>query len=252
MANMSLQTVERAFMVLELIAAKPMTQQQLEAATGLNRSTVRRLVYTLQEQKYIDKDPYSSNYTLGLKVVELSSMKLNQVELKTEAMPFLRELSSKLNQTCHMGILSDERVVYIEKLEPLQSIRMFSAIGKRVPVHSSSLGKVLLTSLDDDMILKLLNKRGLPRFTPKTITDPEQLLKEIHQAKINGYAVDNEENEENIWCIAVPVFDYRNEVIAAISTSGKHHDFIDNPNSQIITIMKQASYSISQRMGYKG
>jgi len=250
MDNMNLQTVERALVVLELIAQQPLTPQALESALGLNRTTVARLIYTLASRGYIERDGRANRYKLGLKVVELGSIRLNQVELKTEASVYLRELSNKLNQVCHMGILSDGDVVYIDKVEPINTIRMFSQIGKRVPVHSTSLGKSLLSGIDDDKIIEILKDKGMQSFTPNTHTDIETMILEIARVRKNGYGVDDEENEDHIWCVSAPIKDYRNKIIAAISTSGHNRDSIKNSKSKEVILIKETAAKISKRMGY--
>lgn len=249
MENMTLQTVERALMVLELVATQPKSQKELEEITGFNRSNVRRLVFTLMDNGYIEKDESTKRYKLGLKVVELSSLRLNQVELKTEAVPFLRELSFKTNQVCHMGIYSQGEVVYIEKIQPVNSISMFSSIGKRLPVYSSSMGKVLLSQFDDNEIVNILKSIEINQLTKNTLTDIEKILIEVQQTRLNGYAVDDEENETNIFCIGAPVYDYRNKIIAAISTSGNSKEYLQD-GSEMIELVKNTAQEISKRIGY--
>lgn len=182
MKNMILQTVERALNIVEMIAERPMTQKELENATGFNRTTLSRLLFTLSSRKYIQKDIDTGRYKVGLKVVEIGSVRLNQIELKTEALPYLRELSQSVSRVCHMGILSQSEVVYIEKIEPLTSIRMFSGIGKRVPVHSTSLGKALLFDKSDSEILDILGEKKMQKFTDNTISDTNTFLKEMNKA----------------------------------------------------------------------
>lgn len=250
MENMTLQTVERALNILEMIAERPMTQKEMEMETGLNRTTISRLLSTLAKRKYIEKDPSGGRYKIGLKVVELGSVMLNQVELKTEALPYLRELTQNVGRVCHMGILSQGEVVYIEKIEPMTSIRMFSGIGKRVPVHSTSLGKVLLMDKSEVEILSILKDKGMQKFTENTITDIEDFQEEMKTVKKRGYAFDNGENEPGIYCVAAPIRDYRNKVVAAISTTGRDGSFVDNQESEIIRAVKRTAAEISKKMGY--
>ena len=165
MENMTLQTVERALMILELVSTQPKSQKELEEITGFNRSNVRRLVFTLLKNGYIEKSASTNKYKLGLKLVELSSLRLNQVELKTEAVPFLRELSMQTNQVCHMSIYSHGEVVYIEKIQPINSISMFSSIGKRLPVYNSSMGKVLLSQFTDEEVVSILKSIEIKKIT---------------------------------------------------------------------------------------
>ncbi len=249
MENMTLQTVERALMVLEIVAVEPKSQKELEEITGFNRSNVRRLAFTLMDNGYIEKDANTNKYKLGLKVVELSSIRLNQVEIKTEAQPFLRELSMKTNQVCHMGTYADGEVVYIEKIQPINNISMFSSIGRRLPVYSSSMGKVLLTQFTDSEIRDILESVDIHKMTAKTFADVDDIINEVNKARVDGYAVDDEENESNIFCIGAPIYDYRNKLVAAISTSGNNEEYLAE-GSEIIESVKSTAYEISKRLGY--
>jgi len=250
MNSLTLQTVEKAIKILEIISIEPKSQNELEKISGFNRSSVRRIVYTLMDNGYVEKNENTGKYKIGLKVVELSSIRLNQVELKTEAAPILRELSLRTNQVCHMGIYSDYEVVYIDKVQPINSISMFSSIGKRLPVYSSSLGKVLLSEFSDHEILDILNSIKLLKKTQNTLVHANDILAEIKRVQTAGNAVDNEENEKGIFCIGAPIYDYRKKIIAAISTSGNNREYIKD-GSEIIDLVKTASYEISKRLGYK-
>lgn len=250
MNNMTLQTVDRAMALLEMLAIQPMSISELEVKTGLNRTTVTRLVQTLAAREYIEKAEQSNRYRIGLKVVEIGSIRLNQMELKTEAIPFLRELSQKLNQVCHMGQLSHGEVVYIEKIEPIASIRMYSAIGKRVPMHTTALGKMLASGLTDDEILSILGKREMRRYTEHTIVEEQVYLEEIARVRTQGFAMDNAENEADIYCIAAPVRDYRGSIIAAISTTNTTDR--RQSDADVIDRVKNTGLQISKRMGYGG
>lgn len=250
MENMILQTVDRALAILEMIAQKPMSQKELEAETGLNRTTLSRLLFTLSDRKYIQKDEITKRYKIGFKVVDISSHMINQLELKTEALPFLRELTQNIGRVCHMGILSNNEVVYIEKIEPMTSIRMFSAIGKRVPLHSTSLGKALLIDKSEKEILTILGDRQMEKFTDYTFTNHIDFINEMGKVKNQGYSIDNQENEEGIYCVAAPIKDYRHRVIAAISTTGKDNSFVEDSNSEIISSVMDIAHKISKKMGF--
>jgi len=249
MENMTLQTVERALMVLEIISTQPKSQKELEEITGFNRSNVRRLVFTLMNKGYIEKDVSTNKFKLGLKVVELSSIRLNQVELKTEAAPILRELSMKTNQVCHMGTYVDGEVVYIEKIQPVNSISMYSSIGRRLPVYLSSMGKVLLTQFSDDEVRNILKSTEIVKKTKNTHIEIDDILNEVKKAREQGYAIDDEENEDDIFCIGAPIYDYRNKMIAAISTTGNNKEFLKD-GSEAIELVKSTAYEISKRVGY--
>lgn len=252
MAKAILQTVDRALQLLEIVAEHPegVVAKELEESLELNKVTVHRLLATLENRGFIER--IGNGYTMGIKVVELSSMKLNNVELKTEATPYLRKLVRELGLPVQMAILEGQEAVFIDKVESLTSLRMYSQIGKRIPVYSSGVGKALLLRKTDEEILNLLSKVEFIQFTSKTLTSAEAVLEEIKRARITGYTVDNEEHEEGIICVAAPIYDYRGEIIAAISAGGREGVFMNDSGQESIQRIKNTALEISKRLGYKG
>lgn len=252
MAKAILQTVDRALQLLEIVAEHPegVVAKELEECLELNKVTVHRLLATLENRGFIERR--GNGYTMGIKVVELSSMKLNNVELKTEATPYLRKLVGEIGLPVQMAILEGEDAIFIEKVESLTSLRMYSQIGKRIPLYASGVGKALLLQKSDEEILECLSKIEFIQFTSKTLTSPEAVLEEIKKARVTGYAIDNEEHEEGIICVAAPIYDYRGEIIAAISAGGKDHLLMNDTEQRGIRAVKETALEISRRLGYRG
>ena len=248
----TLQTVDRALTLLELLSHKPdgLRATDLASEMQLNKVTIHRLVNTLAKHGFIEKANDGIHWQLGLKLIALSSMRLNSLELKTEAQPYLRRLVQQCEQPVHLAIRDDTEIVYIEKIETVQTMRMYSQIGKRSPVYSTALGKALLTGLSELELSALLSKLSMQPITPGTLTSVEALSEEVKKATSAGYAFDIEENEAGVFCIAAPVYDYRGHVIAAISTAGNRRDFLDDPTHPMIDQVKEAALSVSRRMGY--
>lgn len=253
MPKSTLQTVERAFNILEILSeeANGLTATEIEKKLGLNKSTVHRLLMTLLSKGFIEKRENTNAYIIGLKMVELSSIRLNSIELKTEAVPYLRELAYKLNQPVQLAIYRDGDAVFIEKIEPINSIRVYSQIGKRIPVYCCSVGKAMLMKWSNDQIGQLLQDAKWVPYTSTTLQDADSVMREVEEARIKGYAIDNEEHEEGIFCIAAPIYDYRGDIIAAISTAGTNREFLTNEDATIIREVKETAANISYRMGYR-
>ena len=150
-----------------------------------------------------------------------------------------------------MAILEGEEAVFIDKVESLSSLRMYSQIGKRIPLYSSGVGKALLLQESDDEILRMFSNVEFIQFTSKTLTSPEAVLEEIKKARLTGYAVDNEEHEEGIYCVAAPVYDYRGQIIAAISAGGRESLLMSDPEQKGIEAVKETALEISRRLGYR-
>ncbi len=247
-----LQTVDRAFTLIEILAHHPegMRANELAKAMDLNKVTIHRLVSTLAARGFIERSSDGLHWQLGLKVIELGSMRLNSLALKTEAQPYLRQMVQQTGQPAHLAIRDQAEIVYIEKIETVQSMRMYSQIGKRSPVYCTALGKALLTAMTENELRSFIRSLDLKPYTKQTMTDPDQLIDEITAAKKRGYATDNEENEPGVCCLAVPIFDYRQHVIAAISTAGAKCDFIKDSHHPVVDQVKQAAAAISRRMGW--
>ena len=247
MAASGAQTVEKALQILILLGERRMSLSQLCDATGYHKSTVHRLVQTLCAYGFVQRDQ-SGTYSVGLKVVELSSMQLNKLELKTEAAPYLRQLALFMGYAVHLGIRDNADVVYIDKIEPINTLRMFSEIGKRVPLYSTALGKCLLVSHTDEEITRLFKEIEMEQRTGKTITTVEGLLADVARARRDGYAFDEGENEAGIFCVGAPIYDYRGKVIAALSTSVGDPSIVHRPET--LSQVKDTALSISRAMGY--
>jgi DNA-binding IclR family transcriptional regulator len=217
---------------------------------GLHKSTVHRLLGHLVSQGYIEKDEARPVYTLGLKFIELASLRLNQVELKTEAGPYLRRLAVRFDQPVHLAILVDTEAVYLEKIEPQAHLRMYSQIGKRIPVYCSALGKALVsdwTPLDLEALVRRLDYQP---FTAKTLRTPEQLLADIAAVRTRGWAVDDEEHEPGIVCVAAPIRDFTGRTVAAVSASGLSR--IIRPEPPVTEEVTKTAEAISRRLGWLG
>lgn len=252
MEEKKVQTLDRALDVIELLATakEGLGVTEIGNKIGLHKSTVHRLLGTLSERGYVEKNPKNNSYKLGLKFMEISGLFLKQLELKTEALPFMRKLAEIVGQPVHLAILEGTDVVYIEKVELVNSIRMYSQIGRRVPAHCSAIGKVLLAGCDEPGLSRIIGNLTFERFTEHTLVTAEQLRKEIAQVASDGWALDNEEHENGIRCIAAPVYDYTRKVIAAVSVSGENRIIHPDRDREIAGYVMKTAAEISARMGY--
>lgn len=252
MSDKGVQVIDRALDILEILSLERegLGVTEIGARLGLHKSTVHRIISALAERGYIEKQPRNSIYKIGLKLIEISSVYLNNVELKTEARPYLNELTRKLGITSHIAILDGRDAVYIDKVDTHSSIRLYSQIGKRIPVHSSGLGKSLLAGLSDLQLEEYLKNYEFNKYTKNTITNKEDLIKQIMLVRKKGWSVDNEEHDDEIRCIASPILDYRGKVIAALSVAGPKDIVSGDRDEEIGEIVKLAAREISKRMGY--
>lgn len=244
-------SVTKAFSILEYLAkaGSPKDLGVISADLHMNKSTIYRFLATLCSLGYVVQNPESGRYALGSKVVWLASHFLDGIDLRTLARPFLKSLVEKTRETVHLAILDNYEVVYIDKVDGLQPVKMASRIGGRMPAHSTGLGKALLANMDEIHWREYINKVGLQVYTPNTINDPDTFIRHLRQIRERGYSIDNSENEEGIRCVAVPVFDHTGQTIAAISISGWSLTMTPERDAELSSLARQVAYEISERLG---
>lgn len=251
------QAIERGCSILDLLGKGKQTYSIRELASELDlpKPTVHRMLATFCRFGYVTQDEVSKEYRLGFRLVELGQAVLDRIDVRKEAEPCLHRLATRVQETVHLAILDEHEIVYLEKVERMdgpKGLRMASRVGMRIFAHSCAVGKVLLAFMPDKGKTEIFSEKGLPRLTENTIVDEEQLLEHLAFVKQQGYAVDDEENEVGIRCVAAPVRNDRGEAIAGISISGPtvrmpleriHHELKKE-------VMKTAA-EVSSRLGYR-
>jgi DNA-binding IclR family transcriptional regulator len=251
----NVQSLERALTILNKLSEYPDGIQiaRLSEQVGLTKSTVHRLLATLSSMNYVVQDEETDKYKLGLQVLFLSRNLLNNNNIVATAKPYLEKLSAEVNETVHLCIEDLGEIIYIDKIESNQTIRMYSRIGSRAPMHSTGVGKILLSGKNQDEFNKIISKITFVKKTPNTITSKEEFILEIEKVKQQGYALDNAENEEVLRCIAAPIFDHKGKIVASFSVSGPTNRVTKEAiNDTLIDLMKQYSIAISRNLGYTG
>ena len=248
----NVQSIQRAFDILEVLATERegLGVTELGARLGLHKSTVHRLLNTMMTLGYIDKKPITGAYCLGMKFVELASMYLGSIELKAEANYYIRECIDIIGLPIQMAILNDGEALFIEKVEQANSIRIYSEIGRRVPVHCSSVGKALVFDYTAEEIRELYQDRPLGKFTEETITDIDDLLADITAGRERGWSFNKGEFETNVYAVAAPIYDYRGIIIAAIGAPWRNDSPVKRNPEEIAAPVCELAQTISKRMGY--
>jgi|GEM_PF-12846 len=249
----SVRSVERALDIIEVLAGergKPKGVTEIAQKLNLAKSTVHRLLDTLLEKGYVEQDSDSEKYRLGLKLVEIGNIVLNNLELRSQALPYLKRLMEKSGQTVHLAILDHGDVVYIDKVESTGAIKMASYIGLRGYVHSTALGKAIAAFMSEEQVKHILETKGMPRLTPNTITSFPEFMVHLERIRQQGYAVDDIENEEAIRCIAAPIFNHSGKVVAAVSVSGMVLQITMDRVAELAQMVIECGEKISTRLGY--
>ncbi len=247
-----IQSVDRALKILDLFNEQnsEMKITEISRKLDLNKSTTHSLLKTLKEHNYIKQNADSGKYSLGLKLLERGQFMLNSMDIREIARKYLIDLSVITGQTTHLVILEGMYGVYIDKVEGASAI-VYSRIGKRVPIHSSAVGKSLMAFKQQEEIEERLQDYEFFSQTDKTITDKQVYVDELAKVRAQGYSVDNEENEPGIYCIAVPIFDHTNQVIAAISISTTKQTVTPKSEQEIVNTLKKTCSEISKALGNK-
>ncbi|MGG6309270.1 IclR family transcriptional regulator [Paenibacillus macerans] len=247
-----IQSVERALKILDLFDeyTTELKITEISERMGLHKSTVHSLLKTLQEYAYIAQNPEDGKYRLGLKLAERGNFVISNIDIRKAARKYLLDLSAKTGQTVHLGILDGREGVYIDKVEGEQSIIRYSRIGRRLPLHSTAIGKVLLAYQEPQEISRLLQDYHYQPQTASTITNEAVFRKEIENIRQQGYAIDNQENEQGVQCAAVPIFKGKEKVLAAISISTLVSRISDQELAIFIDILKTSCQELSEQMRY--
>ncbi len=223
---------------------------ELSQRVMMSKSTVYRFLQTMKSLGYVAQEGESEKYSLTLKLFELGAKALQNVDLIRSADVEMRELSRLTKETIHLGALEEDSIVYIHKIDSLYNLRMYSRIGRRNPLHTTAIGKVLLAWRDRNEVQEILSEVEFRRSTANTIVTAEALLDVLDQVKVQGFGEDNEEQEEGLRCIAVPVFDRFGVVIAGLSISFPTIRFSEEGKAEYVAMLHRAARNISDQMGY--
>lgn len=247
----SVSSVLKVFGILQaLTGEREIGITELSQRVMMSKSTVYRFLQTMKSLGYVSQESESEKYSLTLKLFELGAHALQNVDLIRSADIEMRELSRLTRETIHLGALDEDGIVYIHKIDSMYNLRMYSRIGRRNPLHSTAIGKVLLAWRDREEAKEIISQIEFKRSTDKTILTPEELLVALDMVKQQGFGEDNEEQEEGLRCIAVPVFDRFGVVIAGLSISFPTIRFSEDAKHEYVTMLHTAARNISEQMGY--
>ena len=249
-----IKVLDKSLSVLDILFQNntPLSIMEISRKLEIYPSTIHRILDTLKYRGYVEQNSDNQKYLLGLKLVELGMARYHQIDLLEEASPFLKELAAECNETVHLGILDHEDVFYIAKENSPQTIRMVSRVGRRAPLYSTGLGKILLAYIPKKERKRIIAHTKIQRFTENTITNKKELEKELEQIRKQGFALDREENEKEVYCIAIPIKNYHGKVIAALSIASPTYRINAQRKKFLEKSILCMGMKISKRMGYMG
>ena len=240
----------RALAVLERLSQqRAVGLEELSRAIKLAKPTVYRFLLTLQELGYVRRVD-GDRWAITLKMFNLGSRALDHLDLLSAARPIAEQLSEELGETVHMGVLDGDSAVYVMKIESRYTIRMYSRVGRRMPLYCTAIGKVLLAFSGQAEREDALEGVPLLAFTKKTLTSRAVLDAELVKIRAQGFAIDDEEREENLHCIGAPIFDYSGTVVAVLSVSWPSFRYGRDKENDWIERVKLAAAAISAVLGH--
>lgn len=237
------------FLIAEIGRDGSVRISDLVEHSRLSRPTVHRHLNSLIAFRLVEQASERGYYRLGSGVLALSTRMTGRLGLKERALPLLRALSDQTRVTAHLGIRDGSRALYLEKIESEEPIRLASAVGQSSALHSSGIGKVLLAYSGDDVLHRYC-AAGLAAQRPNTITTEAALRSELERIRAQGFAVDDEENEQGVRCIAAPVFDHDGQLVASISISGTVHQITRGAIPKLSPLVIRCALEISQSLGF--
>jgi DNA-binding IclR family transcriptional regulator len=222
---------------------------ELARRLKLSKSTTHRLVTTLATHGLLRRTD-DGRYRLGLRLFEIASLIPASLELREVAMPHLKQLERYAQETVHLAVREGAEIVYLEKVESTLTIRMYSRIGRRAPLYCTGIGKAIL-AFEPEHVVQLVIEAGLQRFTPDTLVEEAALRQELARIREDGYALDREEIEVGLRCVASPIRDYSRKVVAGVSVAGPARRMTVARVRDLIPYVQDMAGRISGELGYR-
>ncbi len=246
------QVIIKAFDLLDIIKKEqPIGISELSRKSNLKKTTVARLVSTLELVRMVEQDPASLRFLLGLRALEYGSGVLENIEVHHKARPLIEKFVNERGTTVLVGVLDQHEVVYIDKVEASELYRIITFVGDRVPAHCTAIGKAMLAFLPPEEVRRIFSHKQLEAFTSKTITTLDDLEKDLAVIKEKGYALDKRERHNDLCSVSAPIFDHRGNVVAAIAVPRIYRTISDAELVELGLQLAELATTISSRLGWK-
>ncbi len=225
---------------------------ELGSSLEIPKPSLSRLLSNLQQKGYVSRNPVTRKYQLTLRLLTLGDRLLGRLDLREKARASIQKLMDKSKETVELAILDDKEIVYIDKHESYEPVRLVAHIGSRYSIlHPTAIGKVFLASMSKKDFEYILRERGLNKFTENTITDAEKLKEELKEIRANGYAFDDQEVRLGVRRIAAPIFDHSEKIAGVIGIAAPTFRMRRERKEGLSRIVKQAAEEISNDLGWE-
>lgn len=223
---------------------------QIAATSGLPRPTTHRMLSALREVGFVEQDPRSGAYSLGIRLFELGSLALANLDLLREAKPFMDRLSRLAGESAHLGVFNGFEVIVVEREEPSDKPARGIQPSEACPAYCTGVGKAVLAFQPDEVIERVI-AQGLKPFTGNTLTDPQRLREEMARIRERGYAIDDSEHEVWVRCVAAPIRNASGHVFASLSATGPADRMVPERLAQLAPLVIQTADSVSRQLGHE-
>lgn len=248
-SKINLQTISRSIQLLRCFDEEPeLGISELAQRLGIAKSTVYGIVSTLEIHNFLEQDRRTGRYRLGTEIFRLGTKVKS--DLLNIAKPYMEKLVADYSETVHLVVPDQCSILYIHKIESPHSMRICSRVGERLPLYCTAVGKMILAQMDEEERADVFSATSFHPFTPNTIQDKSVLMQELAKIRADGFAVDREELEMGLTCVAAPVFDGNGKPGAAISVAGPTVRMTDRAIEKIAQGLLDATREISGRIGY--
>jgi len=245
-----LSSVKKALELLDHFTAErpELSLAEISREVDAHKSSVFRVLTTLKAAGFLEKDPLSGKYRLGLKILDLAGRVWGRHDIRQIATPYMEELARETSEIIHLAVLDGSDLVYLEKKGQGQVLTVATRVGGRNPAYASSMGKILLADLSESELKAILGRGKLKKLTPNTIDEIPKLIEELARIREQGFAVDNEETFQGIRCVGAPIRDAGGKVVAAVSVTVPAQRMDDKRVRELWRLVTNTARMISERV----
>jgi len=247
------QVLDRAAQIMDCFGFdhKELSVSDIGSRTGLHKSTTHRILMALEYNQLIKQNPETGKYHLGIKLFKLGNQAVRQYDLRDSCRPHLIRLMDKTKETAHLAVLDGDQVLYLDKVEGPHALRMPSRVGRHITTYCTSLGKAMLSCLEETGVKRLLQSQPFKVFTPNTFRSLDLLLADLRATRRRGYSIDDEEIEIGLRCVGAPIYDHTMRMVGAISVAAPSARLTTQKLPAFGRMVLEAAEEISKELGYK-
>jgi DNA-binding IclR family transcriptional regulator len=245
----SIRAVDRALDILLCFTRQTprLTMTQIADQVGMNKSTVHRLLGTLEKKRFLQRDSSTGYYHLGIRLFQMAYLTLEHNDLRHHAAPFLHRLCEEHRETVTLSVLDDSDVIFLDLVESPHRVKLAASTGQRLPAFATAAGKAIMAALPDETVKQVL-ERGMQQYTPQTIQSSEIFFRDIRQTREQGFSISEQEYEEGINAVASPILDPDGRPIAAITVAGPAYRLLREQMNEIGPVLVATAREIAQEI----